>query len=147
MSGLKRKEEEIGLVELDADKEEESSRDSPAFQRAAEQKSKAVRMALAAMIAGGLLLILLGTLVFHIPLITAGFVVVIEAVIASALNNSPFWVHVVIMALQVVMGFFGTDLISCAGGGILFFAPAGSKAAGGRRIIFDKALHKTWNRL
>ncbi len=106
MSGLKRKEEEIGLVELDADKEEESSQDSPAFQRAVEQKSKAVRMALAAMIAGGLLLILLGTLVFHIPLITAGFVVVIEAVIASALNNSPFWVHVVIMALQVVMGFF-----------------------------------------
>ncbi len=106
MSGLKRKEEEIGLVDLDADKEDDGRKERTALRRAREQKSRAVRMALAAMVAGGLALMLLGTMVFHISLITVGCVVVIEAVIASALNNSPFWVHVVIMVLQVVMGFF-----------------------------------------
>ncbi len=106
MSGLKRKEEEIGLVELDAEKEDDGRKERAASRRARDQKNKAERMALAAMIAGGLVIILLGTVVFHISLITVGCVVVIEAVIASALNNSPFWVHIAIMALQVVMGFF-----------------------------------------
>ena len=103
MSGLKRKEEEIGLVELDAEKEDDGRKERSASKRAKDQKTKAERMALAAMIAGGLLLIFLGTIVFQIPL---GCVVVIEAVIASALNNSPFWLHIAIMTLQVIMGFF-----------------------------------------
>ena len=106
MSGLKRKEEEIGLVELDAEKEDDGRKERSASKRAKDQKTKAERMALAAMIAGGLLLIFLGTIVFQIPLITVGCVVVIEAVIASALNNSPFWLHIAIMTLQVIMGFF-----------------------------------------
>ena len=106
MSGLKRKEEEIGLVELDAEKEDDGRKERSASKRAKDQKTKAERMALAAMIAGGLLLIFLGTIVFQIPLITVGCVGVIEAVIASALNNSPFWLHIAIMALQVIMGFF-----------------------------------------
>lgn len=111
MSGLKRKEEEIGLVELDAEKKEDSRKERADFRKANGQKNKAVRMALTGMVAGGLLLILLGTLVFHIALITVGFVVVIEAVIAAALNNSPFWMHVVIMVLQVVMGFFLSQVL------------------------------------
>ncbi len=106
MSGLKRKEEEIGLVDLDTEQAEDGRKERAAFRQAKAKKQTAARMAIAAMVAGGLSLILLGTFVFHISLITAGFVVVIEAVIAAALNNSPFWVHVVIMALQVVMGFF-----------------------------------------
>lgn len=106
MSGLKRKEEEIGLVELDGEKEDDGRKERAASRKAKDQKNKAERMALAAMIAGGLALILLGTMVFHISLITVGCVVVIEAVIASALNNSPFWIHITIMALQVIMGFF-----------------------------------------
>ncbi len=106
MSGLKRKEEEIGLVDLDAEQTDDGRKERAAFRQAKALKQKAVRMAVAGMVAGGLLLILLGTFVFHISLITVGFVVVIEAVIAAALNNSPFWVHVVIMVLQVVMGFF-----------------------------------------
>lgn len=106
MSGLKRKEEEIGLVELDAEKEDDGRRERAASKKAKDQKIKAERMALAVMVAGGLALILLGTMVFHISLITVGCVVVIEAVIASALNNSPFWIHIAMMALQVVMGFF-----------------------------------------
>lgn len=111
MSGLKRKEEEIGLVDLDAEQTNDSLKERAAFRRARDQKNKAVRMALAGMVAGGLLLILLGTLVFHIPLITVGFVVVIEAVIAAALNNSPFWIHIVIMALQIVMGVFMEQIL------------------------------------
>ncbi|MDE7311019.1 MAG: hypothetical protein K2N87_05260 [Eubacterium sp.] len=106
MSGLKRKEEEIGLVDLDTEQTGEGRKERAAFKKARAQKQRAVRMSLAGMIAGGLALILLGTYVFHISLITVGFVVVIEAVIAAALNNSPFWVHVAIMALQVVMGVF-----------------------------------------
>lgn len=108
MSGLKRKEEEIGLIDLDVEQTDDSHRDreQAVQQKGMEQRKKAVRMALAGMVAGGLTLMLLGTLVFHISLITVGFVVVIEAVIASALNNSPFWMHIGIMALQIVMGFF-----------------------------------------
>lgn len=111
MSGLKRKEEEIGLVDLDEEQTDDSRKERTAFRKARDQKNKAVRMALAGMIAGGLLLILLGTLVFHISLITVGFVVVIEAVIAAALNNSPFWIHIVIMALQIVMGVFMEQIL------------------------------------
>lgn len=111
MSGLKRKEEEIGLVDLDAEQTDDSRKERAAFRKARDQKNKAVRMALAGMIAGGLLLILLGTRVFHISLITVGFVVVIEAVIAAALNNSPFWIHIVIMALQIVMGVFMEQIL------------------------------------
>lgn len=111
MSGLKRKEEEIGLVDLDAEQTDDSRKERAAFRKAKAQKNKAVRMALTGMITGGLLLILLGTLVFHISLITVGFVVVIEAVIAAALNNSPFWIHIVIMALQIVMGVFMEQIL------------------------------------
>lgn len=111
MSGLKRKEEEIGLVDLDAEQTDDSRKERAAFREARDRKNKAVRMALAGMIAGGLLLILLGTLVFHISLITVGFVIVIEAVIAAALNNSPFWIHIVIMALQIVMGVFMEQIL------------------------------------
>lgn len=111
MSGLKRKEEEIGLVDLDAEQTDDSRKEQAAFGEAKIQKHKAVRMALAGMITGGLLLILLGTQIFHISLITVGFVVVIEAVIASVLNNSPFWIHIVIMALQIVMGVFMEQIL------------------------------------
>ena len=114
MSGLKRKEEEIGLVDLDAEQTDDSSTEQAAFREARDQKNKAVRMALVGMIAGGLLLILLGTLVFHISLITVGFVVVIEAVIAAALNNSPFWIHIVIMVLQIIMGVFMAQILFLA---------------------------------
>ena len=114
MSGLKRKEEEIGLIDLDADQTDDRREEQAADQKAKEQRTKAVRMALAAMIAGGLALMLLGTFVFHISLITVGFVVVIEAVITSALNNSPFWLHICIMALQVVMGFFMQQILFLA---------------------------------
>lgn len=111
MSGLKRKEEEIGLVELDAEKEDDGRKERTASRKAKEQKNKAERMAFVAMVAGGLALILLGTMVFRISLITVGCVVVIEAVIASALNNSPFWVHIAMMALQVIMGFFLNQIL------------------------------------
>lgn len=111
MSGLKRKEEEIGLIDLDAETADDDRRERASVRRAREQKTKASRMALAGMTAGGLALILLGTMVFHISLITAGFVIVIEAVIAAALNNSPFWVHIAVMVLQVVMGFFMKQIL------------------------------------
>lgn len=114
MSGLKRKEEEIGLIDLDADHTDDRRRERASVQKGKEQRTKAVRMALAGMIAGGLALILLGTIVFHISLITVGFVVVIEAVIASVLNNSPFWLHICIMTLQVVMGFFVQQILFLA---------------------------------
>lgn len=111
MSGLKRKEEEIGLVDLDAEQDDDGRKERAAFRKARDQKNKAVRMALAGMVAGGLLLILLGTLVFHISLITVGCVVVIEAVMVAALNHSPLWIHIVIMALQVVMGIFMEQIL------------------------------------
>lgn len=104
MSGLKRKEEEIGLVDLSADQTEKSE-SANAQEKTKDGKNRPVWMALAGIMAGGLLLMILGTLLFHISLVTAGFVVVIEAVIAVALNNSPLWVHIGIMAAQVVIGF------------------------------------------
>ena len=132
MSGLKRKEEEIGLIDLDADKADDSRKEQASKQKAREQRAKAVRMAFAGMVAGGLALMLLGTMVFQISLITVGFVVVIEAVIASALNNSPFWVHIGIMALQVCFViFFYPKSVFCTGGRILFFTAVSSKVIGG----------------
>lgn len=105
MSGLKRKEEEIGLVDLDIEQNENheniDNEENPFYP---DEKNKAEWMALAGIIAGGLLLLLLGTLLFEVPLVTAGFVVVIEAVIAVALNNSKIWIHIGIMAAQVVIG-------------------------------------------
>ena len=44
MSGLKRKEEEIGLVDLDADKEDDGRKERTALRQAREQKSRAVRI-------------------------------------------------------------------------------------------------------
>lgn len=49
MSGLKRKEEEIGLIDLDAEQTDDSHRDreQAVQQKGMEQRKKAVRMALA----------------------------------------------------------------------------------------------------
>ncbi len=114
MSGLKRKEEEIGLVDLDAEKpgKEKERKEQETYKRKKTYKRRTVWMALACIIAGSLVLILLGTQLFHIPLIAAGIVVVLEAGIAAALNNSEFWVHITVMAAQAVMGiFFGRALL------------------------------------
>lgn len=114
MSGLKRKEEEIGLVDLDAEKPEEAEdiKEQETLKGKKKYKKSTVQMALACIIAGSLLLILLGTRLFHIPLIAVGVVVVLEAGIAAALNNSPFGIHIAVMAAQAVIGiFFGQALL------------------------------------
>ena len=117
MSGLKRKEEEIGLVELDADKAEETAdrKEHEFLRRKRAYKKRNVRLALACIIAGSLTLILLGTLLFHIPLIAVGIVVVLEAGIAAALNNSDFWVHIAVMAAQAFIGGQALLMILAAG--------------------------------
>lgn len=116
MSGLKRKEEEIGLVDLEADKEQagQEAADGPLVQQKKAERDKAVRMAFGGIMAGGLLMILLGTYILKIPLITAGFVTVIEAVIAVALNNSHIWVHIGIMALEIVIGIWSGHFLFMA---------------------------------
>ncbi len=123
MSGLKRKEEEIGLVELDADKAEETAdrKEHEFLRRKRAYKKRNVRLALACIIAGSLTLILLGTLLFHIPLIAVGIVVVLEAGIAAALNNSDFWVHIAVMAAQAFIGILcGQALLMILAAGYYF---------------------------
>ncbi len=123
MSGLKRKEEEIGLVELDADTTEETAgrKEREFLRKKRAYKKRNVRMALACIVAGSLILILLGTLLFQIPLIAVGIVVVLEAGIAAALNNSEFWLHIAVMAAQAVIGILcGQALLMILAAGYYF---------------------------
>ena len=115
MSGLKRKEEEIGLVDLDAEKDEGQAggkKEQEADVRKRQHNGATVRLALICIVAGSLALILLSTMLFQIPLITAGIVTVLEAGIAAALNNTPFPVHIAVMVLRAVIGvFFGKPVL------------------------------------
>lgn len=104
MSGLKRKEEEIGLVDLDKDVNDKTS-DGLSSDTVRKINKKAVKMALTGILAGSLVLIFLSTWLLEIPLVTVGFVIVIEAVIVAALNNAKLWVHIAVMVLEILMGF------------------------------------------
>ncbi len=106
MSGLKQKENEIGLIELD---EEDKAAKTDEGQSAADQKKSAkkrntVWMTIASVFAGSLLLILLGTQLCHVPLTAVCFVIVIEAVIATALKDAKLWVHIGVMVFEVIIG-------------------------------------------
>lgn len=108
MNGLKRKEEEIGLIDLDDKDDPVDQQETDAGQ--GEQQQKAARkkrnqsMALAGILAGSISLLLLGIFLLQVSLVTIGFVIVIEAVVAVSLNNSELWIHVAVMAIQAALG-------------------------------------------
>ncbi len=104
MSGLRRKEEEIGLVDLDKDISDKTN-DGLSTETVKKINRKAGRMAMAGILAGSLVLIFLSTWLLQIPLVTVGFVIVIEAVMVAALNHAKLWVHIAVMALEIMMGF------------------------------------------
>ena len=66
MSGLRRKEEEIGLVDLDKDISDKTN-DGLSTETVKKINRKAVRMAMAGILAGSLLLIFLSTRLLQIP--------------------------------------------------------------------------------
>ncbi len=117
MNGLKQKEKEIGLIDLDDidDFDDTDGTGTPESDKAGTQPDASLEtsgrnkknegMALAGILAGSLILIVIGTMLFKVSLITTGFTIVIEAVVAAALNDSKLWVHIAVMAAQVVLGF------------------------------------------
>ena len=104
MSGLKLKEEEIGLEDLDLEQRGDKANDGLSLEAEKRINKKAMKMAFAGILAGSLVLILLSTWLLRMSLITAGFVIVIEAVIVAALNHARLWIHIAVMILEIVMG-------------------------------------------
>lgn len=50
------------------------------------------------------LTILLGMLVFKIPVVTICIVILIEAALAACLHDLPIWLHGVVMAAELILG-------------------------------------------
>lgn len=50
------------------------------------------------------LTMILGITVFHIPVLTVVLVLLIEAGMAACLHNLPIWLHVVVLAAQILLG-------------------------------------------
>ena len=62
-------------------------------------------------------MILVGYLALQVPVVAVCTLVILEAVLCVCLNRIPVWVHGVIVALQIAMGFFlgkGTLMICMA---------------------------------
>lgn len=56
------------------------------------------------MIVAALAVILIGILVLDLPVVPVCVIVLIEAGLAVCLNNVPIWLHVLVIAAQIVVG-------------------------------------------
>lgn len=50
------------------------------------------------------LTIILGMLVFHVPVVTVCIVILIEAGMAVCLHDLPIWVHGIVMIAEIILG-------------------------------------------
>lgn len=101
MNGLKRKEKEIGLVDLDK-AEEEMTAEHVEKQI---QKDSHMHMAIALFLASTLGMVLVSRLLLNMPFVMIGILIIIEAVLAKLLNDSVLWLHLIIMLVQAAFGF------------------------------------------
>ena len=49
--------------------------------------------------------IVIGMLVFKLPIVTAGVVIIIEALLAACLHDLPVWVHGIVVIAEIILGF------------------------------------------
>lgn len=61
-------------------------------------------LALIAYAAAVIAVILLGTLVCRVPVVAVCSIVVIETLLAACLHNLPIWLHVVVIAAEILSG-------------------------------------------
>lgn len=104
MSGLERKEKEIGLVDLNKQETDKEKKTGEMPKRTVERQKNTIRTTVAAVAVCSLLLVWLGTKLCGVSLPLVCAVVVIEIVLAVALNDSKLWLHIGVMAIEVVMG-------------------------------------------
>ena len=100
MNGLKRKEKEIGLVNLD-EIEEEVTAENVEKQL---QKDSHLEIAIVMFLAGTVAMFAVSKMLLHIPLSLIAALIVIEVVLARLLKDSELWIHFVVMFIQLVLG-------------------------------------------
>ena len=111
MSGLEKKEKETGLVDLNKQESEKEKKSGTVPGRTIERQKNTIRTTVVVVAGCSLLLLLAGIKLCEMSLPVVCAVIVIEGVLAAALNDSKLWLHISIMAAEVVMGFvFGHAL-------------------------------------
>lgn len=101
MSGLKQKEREIGLVDLDTDGNEMTAE---RVEREIKRDGN-LKIAAALFLAGTAGVLCAGLFLSGLSPVVIGIIMVLEAVLAKVLNDTLLWVHFGIMLLQIVIGF------------------------------------------
>ena len=111
MSGLEKKEKEIGLVDLNRQEPEREKKHGTASGRTVERQKNTIRTTVVVVAGCSLLLLSAGIKLCEMSLPVVCAVIIIEGILAAALNDSKLWLHIGIMAAEVVMGFvFGHAL-------------------------------------